>query len=204
MDFAFVGIRPRDQRQEGHGERSHWSLIPSGRQCRPWHWRPNPWALSRWSPLLPASHTTPLVRRFCRLLGKRCASQRLDPFQKKFLSDICFYIWDAPFLFQCYANGILRRCILEDKILAMLHDCHGSHYAGHFGASCTTARVLEFNFYWPTIFKDAQDFTNHCGRCQCAGNISRRDELLQLSILEVELFNIWGDRLHGPFPAIQR
>ena len=38
-------------------------------------------------------------------------------------------------------------------------------------------------------------------RCQRTGNISRRDEMPQKGILEVEIFDVWGIDFMGPFPS---
>ena len=61
---------------------------------------------------------------------------------------------------------------------------------GHFGGNGTTAKVLQFGFYWPTLFKDAEAFMMACERCQRMGNISRRNEMPLKNIVEVELFDV--------------
>ncbi|KAL4387524.1 hypothetical protein GQ457_09G015940 [Hibiscus cannabinus] len=65
----------------------------------------------------------------------------------------------------------------------------------------TAAKVLQSGFYWPTLFKDAHNFYKACDRCQRTGNISRRIEMPLQCILEVELFDVWGTDLTGPFPS---
>ena len=71
---------------------------------------------------------------------------------------------------------------------------------GHFGPQRTAAKVLEAGFYWPTIFQDARKFALTCDACQRSGNISKKDEMLQARILEVEIFDVWGIDFMGPFP----
>jgi len=56
------------------------------------------------------------------------------------------------------------------------------------------------SFYWPTLFKDARKFVMTCNQCQQTENISKRHEMPQSGILEVELFNVWGIDFMGPFP----
>jgi len=51
------------------------------------------------------------------------------------------------------------------------------------------------------MFKDAQEFVSKCESCQRRGNISRRNEMPQNSILEVEIFDVWGIDFMGPFPS---
>ena len=60
---------------------------------------------------------------------------------------------------------------------AILQHCHDMACGGHFGGNRTTAKVLQFGFYWPTLFKDVEAFMMACERCQRMGNISRRNEM---------------------------
>ena len=82
----------------------------------------------------------------------------------------------------------------------IIHHCHSSEYGGHFSSDRITAKVLQSGFHWPTIFKDTKLFVDECNRCQRTGNISRKHEMPQRGILEVELFDVWGIDFMGPFP----
>jgi len=62
------------------------------------------------------------------------------------------------------------------------------------------AKVLQAGFYLSTLFKDARKFVMICDRCQQTGNISKRHEMPQSGILEVELFDVRGIDFMGPFP----
>ncbi|XP_061343797.1 uncharacterized protein LOC133289810 [Gastrolobium bilobum] len=46
-----------------------------------------------------------------------------------------------------------------------------------------------------------RDYVERCDKCQRAGNISRKDEMPLNSILDIELFNVWGIDFMGPFPS---
>ena len=74
-------------------------------------------------------------------------------------------------------------------------------YDGHFGTAKTTVKVLECGFFWPTLFKDAKEYRDHCNRCQRHENISKRNEMPLISIQEVEIFDLWGLDIIGPFPS---
>ncbi|CAN6687769.1 unnamed protein product [Malus baccata var. baccata] len=62
-------------------------------------------------------------------------------------------------------------------------------------------RVLQCGFYWPSIFKDAKTFCLTCDKCQRMGGISAKDQMPQVSILNVEIFDVWGIDFMGPFPS---
>ncbi|XP_014524488.1 uncharacterized protein LOC106780697 [Vigna radiata var. radiata] len=64
--------------------------------------------------------------------------------------------------------------------------------AGHYNGEHTTAKVLQAEFYWPTLFKDAHNHARSCDKCQRTGAISRRHEMPLQGILEVEIFDCWA------------
>ena len=110
--------------------------------------------------------------------------------RKKFLHDVKYYLWDKPLLFKRYPDQIIRRCVPEEEMQAILHHCHSSSYGGHFGVTRIAAKVLQSGFFWPSIFRDSYTLVKTCDRCQRMGNISRRQELPLKNILEVELFDV--------------
>ena len=61
--------------------------------------------------------------------------------------------------------------------------------------------MLDAGFYWPHIFEDAFAFFKVCDRCQRMGNISRRNEMPQSSLIFCEVFDVWGIDFMGPFPS---
>ncbi|XP_019100879.1 PREDICTED: uncharacterized protein K02A2.6-like [Camelina sativa] len=63
------------------------------------------------------------------------------------------------------------------------------------------SKVLQAGFWWPTMFKDANEFVSRCDACQRKGQISKRHEMPQNFILEVEVFDCWGIDFMGPFPS---
>ena len=77
--------------------------------------------------------------------------------------------------------------------------CYSSPYGGHHGGARTASKVLSCGFYWPTLFKDAGDVVKRCDECQRAGGISKRDEMPLNTILEVDIFDVWGIDFMGPF-----
>ena len=53
----------------------------------------------------------------------------------------------------------------EDEIHSILNNCHTLPCGGHFGGQRTAAKVLQFGFYWPSLFKDAHQFVSTCDKC---------------------------------------
>ncbi|CAM8880687.1 unnamed protein product [Rhodiola kirilowii] len=115
--------------------------------------------------------------------------------KNKFLYEAKRYYWDEPFLYKLCADGIYRTCVAEEEMRNILYHCHSSQYGGHGSGAKTTSKVLQCGFYWPTLFGDAYEFVKACDQCQRTGNISKRHEMPQQSILPMEIFDVWGYRL---------
>ncbi|KAF8105296.1 hypothetical protein N665_0159s0001 [Sinapis alba] len=121
--------------------------------------------------------------------------------KKKFYKDVRRYFWDEPYLYILCRDQLYRRVVAEEEVEGILTHCHGSSYGGHFATFKTVAKVLQAGFWWPHMFKDTQDFVSRCDSCQRRGNITKRNEMPQNPILEVEVFDVWGIDFMGPFPS---
>nr|GEZ80343.1 reverse transcriptase domain-containing protein [Tanacetum cinerariifolium] len=121
--------------------------------------------------------------------------------KKKFFKDARHYFWDDPYLFRTCADQIIRRCVAGKEAIDILNACHSGPTGGHYGASYTTKKVFDSDFYWPSIYKDAFELVKHCNSCQRQGIVSQRDEMPQNFIQICEIFDIWGIDFMGPFPS---
>ncbi|PIN09949.1 DNA-directed DNA polymerase [Handroanthus impetiginosus] len=124
----------------------------------------------------------------CKIIPFDLSTQQ----KKKFLFDTGRYFWDEPFLFKQCSDNILRHCVPEVEMNNILEQCHASPYGGHFQGDRTAAKIVQSGFYCPNLFKDAHSFVTNCNRCQRTENISRRHEMPLNTILEIELFDVWG------------
>ncbi|XP_048498011.2 uncharacterized protein LOC125496554 [Beta vulgaris subsp. vulgaris] len=82
---------------------------------------------------------------------------------------------------------------------SILNHFHTLACGGHSGASKTVVKVLQCGMFWPSLQKDAREFSLGCDRCKRSGGITKRHEMPQQNILEVEPFDIWGVDFMGPF-----
>nr|GEW85189.1 reverse transcriptase domain-containing protein [Tanacetum cinerariifolium] len=98
-------------------------------------------------------------------------------------------------------NQVIRRCVHGKEALDILKACHNEPTGGHHGANLTAKKVFDYDFFWPTIYKDAHEFVKNCDSCQRQGKISQRDEMPQNSIQICEIFDAWGIDYMGPFPS---
>ena len=108
----------------------------------------------------------------------------------RFFSQIKHYFLEEPELFKYCLDQVIRRCVLESEFQSILTFCHSSACGRHFSGRKTAAKVLQSEFYWPTLFKDDHDFFCNYLRCQQTKNILRKDMMPLFSILVVKIFDI--------------
>ncbi|GJX27302.1 integrase, catalytic region, zinc finger, CCHC-type containing protein [Tanacetum coccineum] len=68
------------------------------------------------------------------------------------------------------------------ETLEILAHCHSGPTGGHHSANVTAKKVYESGFYWPSVFKDANEYVRRCDACHRPGNISSRNEMPQNNI----------------------
>nr|GEV86380.1 reverse transcriptase domain-containing protein [Tanacetum cinerariifolium] len=121
--------------------------------------------------------------------------------KRKFFKDVKHYFWDDPFLFKICDDQVIRKCVYGQEAIDILKACHYGPTKGHHGPIYTAKKVFDSGFYWPTIYRDAQDLVINCDVFQRQGKISQKDEMLQNSIRVCEIFDLWGIDFMGPFSS---
>nr|GFC34301.1 reverse transcriptase domain-containing protein [Tanacetum cinerariifolium] len=93
--------------------------------------------------------------------------------KSKFFKDVKHYFWDDPYLFKFCADQVIRRCVYGQEAIEILRACHYRPTEGHHGPNYTARKVFDSGFYWPSIYRDAQDLGKNCDVCQRQGKISQ-------------------------------
>lgn len=70
---------------------------------------------------------------------------------------------------------------------------------GHHTGARIADNILQCGYYWPTIYKDGNDYTKAYDQCQSQGNISQMQKLLMTTVFEIELFDVGGIDFMVPF-----
>ncbi|XP_073049540.1 uncharacterized protein [Primulina eburnea] len=120
--------------------------------------------------------------------------------KRKFLNEVKNFYWDDPYLFKYCPDQIFRRCIPDNEVSSVIKFCHSEACGGHFSSKKTAAKILQCEFYWPTLFKDTHEICKICENCQKLGAISKRNMMPLNPIIEIEIFDCWGIDFMGPFP----
>ncbi|XP_050113852.1 uncharacterized protein LOC126592147 [Malus sylvestris] len=87
-----------------------------------------------------------------------------------------YYNWDDPYLWKYCLDQLIRRCVPESEFKSILTFCHSYACDGHFGAKRTSLKVLESDFYWPSLFKDAYDVCTTCDHCQRTAKATKTND----------------------------
>nr|GEU57436.1 reverse transcriptase domain-containing protein [Tanacetum cinerariifolium] len=66
----------------------------------------------------------------------------------------------------CNAPGMFQRCVSGQEFVEILKPCHYRPTEGHHGPNYTAEKVFDSGFYWPSIYRDAQDLAKNCDVCQ--------------------------------------
>jgi hypothetical protein len=93
--------------------------------------------------------------------------------KRKFLSDVQKFYWDDTYLFKYCLDQIFQRCIPDNEVTSIIKLCHSGACGSHFSSKKTTAKILQCEFYWPTMFKDTHVLCKACENCQKSGFISK-------------------------------
>nr|GEU80714.1 reverse transcriptase domain-containing protein [Tanacetum cinerariifolium] len=80
-------------------------------------------------------------------------------------------LWFANFANYHAGNFVVRGMSYfhGQEAIDILKACHNGPTGGHHGQNHTTKKAFDFGFYWPTIYRDAQDLVKSCYTCQCQG-----------------------------------
>ena len=98
------------------------------------------------------------------------------------------FYWDDPYLFKYYPDQIFQRSIPDNEVSSIIKFCHFEACGGHFSSKKTTVKILQYGFFWPTMFKDTHAFCKTCENCQNVGFISKHRESLDNLLLTLETY----------------
>jgi hypothetical protein len=83
----------------------------------------------------------------------------------------------AGILYKLGADGILRRCVVEQEITTILEEVHNMIVGGHYAGKFIAKKTLRARILWPTLHRDAKEYYQTCDVCQRVKKPSRRDHM---------------------------
>ncbi|KAK3017903.1 hypothetical protein RJ639_005209 [Escallonia herrerae] len=92
------------------------------------------------------------------------------------------------------------RCLRPSESVYALQEVHEGIYDQHLGERTLAQKILRKGYYWPTMQKDAIEFTRRCDKCQKFMPISHTPVAPLTSVVSPIPFSMWGMDLLRPFP----
>ncbi|MCO5575353.1 hypothetical protein L7F22_029153 [Adiantum nelumboides] len=114
------------------------------------------------------------------------------------------YLLIVGTLYKVGKDDILRRCARENKYLYILQEAHMGVTGGHFSSEFTARKVLQSDYWWPTLFKDASLFAKGCDECQRYKTTQQKDRILLHPIKVTQPFEKWVLDFVGPINRAAR
>nr|GFC14391.1 reverse transcriptase domain-containing protein [Tanacetum cinerariifolium] len=71
-----------------------------------------------------------------------------------------------PYAFKLCADNIMKRCMAGSETVDILAHSHSGPTGGHHSALVTGKKVYESRLYWPSFFKDANEYIRRRDACQ--------------------------------------
>jgi hypothetical protein len=87
---------------------------------------------------------------------------------------------------------------MEAERPLLLTEAHEGIGGGNYGGKETTDKFLRAGLWWPTLHRDAKDYSKACDVCQRVGKPSRRDEIPIAPQLTLQAFEKWAIDFVGP------
>ena len=76
-----------------------------------------------------------------------------------------------------------------------MQELHDGPAGGHFGGNTTAHKILHAGYYWPTLFKDAHEYSRECKTCQTAAGRERKPTFPLQPVNIQQTFEQWGQIL---------
>ncbi|KAK3005556.1 hypothetical protein RJ639_016354 [Escallonia herrerae] len=93
------------------------------------------------------------------------------------------------------------RCLTPSEANYPLREVHEGICGQHLGVRALAQKVLRQGYYWPTMHRDALDYTKKCDACQCFSLIPKQSPSPLSSLSSPIPFAMWGMDIMGPFPS---
>ncbi|XP_021737694.1 uncharacterized protein LOC110704206 [Chenopodium quinoa] len=147
-----------------------------------------------------ASKSSPWYANIANYLACGVVPPELSSQQKKrFFKEVRRYFWNDPYLFKQCGDGLFQKYVPDHEIEGVLEHCHSLPCGGHGGVEKMVAKISQSLLWWPTMHKNGHKFHSRCDKCQRSGGITKRDDMPEQNILEVEPYDVWGVDFMGHF-----
>jgi hypothetical protein len=83
-----------------------------------------------------------------------------------------------------------------------MKELHEGIVRGHFAIEIKNKKMLDVRYFWPTIYKNLNDFYKLCDACQCTKGLAMQSLAKLITTLPKQPFMKWGLDLMGPIKLV--
>ena len=94
----------------------------------------------------------------------------------------------------------LLRCLSPEEAHYTLREIHEGICGNHSGGRTLAHKALRQGYFWPTMVRDAQEFSKKCDKCQRFAPVPRQPPEELTTISSPWPFSKWGIDILGPLP----
>ena len=91
-------------------------------------------------------------------------------------------------LYRLSKDDRLRQVLIADQSRAILQELHKGNVGGHFSPDITVQKILDAEYWWPTLFRDTVDYCRACHGCQMTGGLPKTVTTKLITQLPAEPF----------------
>ncbi|CAK9165889.1 unnamed protein product [Ilex paraguariensis] len=92
------------------------------------------------------------------------------------------------------------RCLSPEEAHYALREIHEGICGNHSGGRSLAHKALRQGYFWPTMIRDAQEFSKKCDKCQRFATVPRQPPEELTTISSPWPFSKWGIDILGPLP----
>ena len=82
--------------------------------------------------------------------------------------------------------------MIKAEYLKVLFHAHSCLPGGHLSAEFTAKAIMRAHLWWPTLFRDANEYVWRCDECQRYKALIQRDEMPLRPMMGSRAFAKWG------------
>ncbi|XP_072054925.1 uncharacterized protein [Arachis hypogaea] len=119
---------------------------------------------------------------------------------KRLIREAQSYTLVNDVLYRRVISTPLLKCVPNSNTREVLEDVHSGMCGNHLGARALSQKVVQADFFRPTLQKEAAEFVKTCHPCQKHTNFHIAPPEDLISVTSPCPFVKWGHDLLGPFP----
>jgi hypothetical protein len=105
-------------------------------------------------------------------------------------------------IYKLAPDHTFKRCLEKHEVPDVIEAMHTEESRGHYALQSTVKKILNVDYWWPTMYKDTYKFIRSCDSCQCTSKPTASSHWPLTPIIPLALFEKWGIDFIGPIDPV--